>query len=141
MTKEEFVERLIGKRYRPSGNGPDEFDCYGLVAYVLKQRQSIDLPTVHRSEDEAAAARSIARAVKRYSRRAGWVAVESPAEWDIVLMANVDGREHHMGIYVVLYNTRWVLHCEPKTGVILDDLATLPHRGFNRITFYRRNGP
>lgn len=133
-----FISGLIGKPYRPGADGPDEFDCYGLVRHVLAKCYAIELPYVKRPEDQKPAAEEVAQAITRQSVRAQWQAACEPQDGDVVVMANVDGREHHLGVYVVVDRMHIVLHTENHCGVVWDDLPSLEAKGFFRRSFFRR---
>ncbi len=77
---------LLGTPYRWGGEGPDGFDCSGLVNYVFKSALGIELPRVSREM----ARKDDAELIKDRGKL---------AEGDLVFFGR-KGRVNHVGIYV-----------------------------------------
>lgn len=142
--REAFIAGLIGRSYAFGGDGPREFDCYGLVAYVQRHCFNRDLPDIDRSnvaQTTEAVSRKVAHGLLNNPARKLWRRIDDPnaaAEGDIALMGNVDGRNYHIGTAVFLGRNFVVLHAEHPAGVTWDDVPSLRVKGYNRITFFRR---
>jgi hypothetical protein len=138
--RERLIESLIGRPYRPGADGPEAFDCYGVVRHVRMHCLDDALPLIVRPVDEAPCRQAIARTLLKHPTKEQWKMHEVAEEWDVVLMGNVDQRPFHMGICVRVKGQFAVLHAEaaPVNRVILDDLPALSLKGFNRLEFYRR---
>lgn len=83
------VTELIGCRYAAGGDGPDEFDCYGLLRYVRSHYFGLATPlgggVVTRRDFSLAGTRSIQRA----AAGGEWQRVEAPgAAGDCVLLGH-----------------------------------------------------
>lgn len=137
---EALVESLVGKPYREGANGPDAFDCYGLVRHTMGAAGLFLLPTIARPEGERPCGEAIGRALSEHPELGAWRKVAEPEEWDVAVMANVQERRRHIGLCVRLKGCFWVIHAQdaPVNRVILDDLPSLTAKGFNRVEFYRR---
>jgi NlpC/P60 family len=136
---------LIGRPYANGADGPDAFDCYGLVRHVRTIcYDDPSLPEIDREKHAKPDATNIARELARHLIRISqggpqaWQATGKPTDGDIVVMGNIDGRDYHMGVYVRLCRSYAVIHTEEGSGVIIDDVPSLPLKGFHRITYYRR---
>jgi cell wall-associated NlpC family hydrolase len=139
----ELFNSLIGRPYQHGADGPEAFDCYGLVRHVLREAYDQDLPIIERSTVPAtsnAIARAVATHFSRPVERQRWDEVKEPHDGDVALMGNVDGRNFHVGVAVLLGRVFSVLHADEKAGVIVDDVVSLPVKGFHRINYFRRRG-
>lgn len=137
---EALVESLVGKPYREGADGPDAFDCYGLVRFAMGATGLIALPEINRPQGERPCGEAIGRALAGHPELGAWRKVGEPEDWDVAVMANVQERRRHIGLCVRLKATLWVIHAQdaPVNRVILDDLPSLQIKGFNHVEFYRR---
>lgn len=139
----QFLKSLIGKPYAFGANGPDEFDCYGLVVYLHKHCCGADLPEIDRTgieETTEAISRAVARNLLRHPDRERWAQLPEGAEGDgdLVVMGNVDGRNYHIGLALFLGRQFVIVHAEYPSGVTYDDRFSLEAKGYNQIHFFRR---
>lgn len=105
----------IGLPYKEGSWGPDEFDCWGLLAHVYKNEFKIDLLEHMLAYD------GVKDKVSRMSEHIGeWTPVEIPVAGDGVLFL-VQGRMPHCGIYVgdgtVLHSVDGIASCIQKIDV------------------------
>ena len=81
----ELLENLLGKKYIWGADGPNSFDCSGLVQYVYKNALGKDIPRV--SYEQA----KFGQAVKKEDLQVG----------DLVFFDTMNkGRVSHVGMYV-----------------------------------------
>lgn len=135
---------LIGRPWRAGAEGPDAFDCRGLVRYVWLTQRGIDVPPLAREICEDAHAIIVAALNHGWSPIGRGPAVR-PREWDIVMMTSLRGP--HVGVMVQADMRLGLLHCVGGVGddgvergeVIfnqrLEDAAVL---GFGRFEIWRR---
>ncbi len=123
-----WAAALIGLPWAPGAQGPDAFDCRGLVRYVVRSRLGVELPDV---EDAHGSPWRPAVALP-------------PAEHDVVLMQGPDGR--HIGILVRSSRLLGVLHSagtidrrtgRPVGGVVFQSLADATADGYHRHERWR----
>lgn len=134
----DLVERWLGRPYAPAGDGPDAFDCYGLVRHFDRVYGPDRLPDITRPADEALSKDAISGVLRGAPVRGHWRKVTGLARhWDVVVMGNIDGREFHLGRCLMQRGQFGVLHVEPRLGVVFDDLPTLRLKGFNRVDHFR----
>jgi cell wall-associated NlpC family hydrolase len=114
---------LIGLPWAVGAEGPDAFNCWGLVKFWCARVHGVDLGRVEVAAHENQA-RAIAAAV-----RSGWSHVKGPAqEHDIALLCNpVDGGRH-VGVVLHANHKLGLLHCEgsathPTPGVVWEPLG------------------
>ncbi len=126
-----WTHELIGLPWSP------QFDCWGLVRRVFKERHGIDMP------EHAAGVLRITEA----AHVSGWRPVQPPAfpqEHDIVLMRNLR-KERHVGVIVranrrlqVLHNDGCMADGRPTGAVRLQTLAQMMSEGCSGIELWRR---
>jgi cell wall-associated NlpC family hydrolase len=127
-----WASDLIGKQYRHGANGPDSFDCWGLVRYVLQTHYKINVPEFDVPDDWYTANKILTQT----SELANWRKVDTMAEGQVVMMAR---REHpvHIGLAVAANGRLGVLHCAKPAGVLYQYLRGLQEAGWGRLTHYR----
>nr|WP_276556660.1 NlpC/P60 family protein [Rhodoblastus acidophilus] len=108
---------MIGKPYKSGGDGPHEFDCYGLAAHVLRGVFGVNLPP---------------RAVGALSAYRGWRQIDQPMDGALVMLTHARGR--HVGVY--LAREGGVIHALEECGVVFDDMQSLGFRGLGQPAFW-----
>lgn len=127
MTLDDFV----GLPYREGARGPDEYDCYGLVAAVFRAVRGVELPDWYQpTPGQQGASRAISAALAGEvdggrSVRVNWPD-DLPEEWDIAIVGSAD-RPHHVGVCVA----GGVLHASKAFGSAWHSLSRF-------LTFYPR---
>jgi cell wall-associated NlpC family hydrolase len=126
------IDHFIGLPYRHGARGPDAFDCYGLVAAVIKAVKGLDLPDFHQDQPgPQSASRAIAAALAGETAGGRSIKVEEPADYDIAVVGS-NHRPHHVGVFIA----GGVLHASQAFG------STWHPRGrfemlYPRTEFYR----
>ena len=101
-----LLKEQVGKPYVWGANGPDSFDCSGLVRYVYKNALGKDIPRV--SEDQS----KVGQAVSRENLQPG----------DLVFFDTMDkGKVSHVGMYIG--NNEFIHAANSKKGVIKSKLT------------------
>jgi hypothetical protein len=133
---------LIGLPYTDGANGealdgPNSYNCWGLVRCVFRREKGIELPLVHVDPIEPDFIAN-KKAMKAVFERSGWrpVREKAPQEFDICLMSNVHGR--HVGVATYANMAMQLLHSIEGEGVSVIAFRDLWMLGFNNITIWRR---
>jgi cell wall-associated NlpC family hydrolase len=122
----------LGKPWRLGADGPDAYDCWGLVRAALRQRAGIDLePIVIPQSDQ----RGIVAAFLAHPALSAWARVDAPRELDAVLMAQAR-HPMHVGLWVAGGTDLRVMHA-PQCGVVVQDVVSLRTHGFRIVASYR----
>ena len=101
-----LLKEQVGKPYVWGANGPDSFDCSGLVRYIYKNALGKDIPRV--SEDQS----KVGQAVSRENLQPG----------DLVFFDTMDkGKVSHVGMYIG--NNECIHAANSKKGVIKSTLT------------------
>ena len=115
----ELLENQLGKKYIWGADGPNSFDCSGLVQYVYKNALGKDIPRV--SYEQA----KFGQAVKKEDLQVG----------DLVFFDTMNkGRVSHVGMYVG--NNEFIHASNPKDGVKKSTLS-----GFYEKTYIGARRP
>jgi cell wall-associated NlpC family hydrolase len=126
-----MIDELQGKPWTLGANGPDTFDCWGLVRHIYKQVFDIELPVIQADHDSAL---YLARFMKQTEHRKRLKQVQHPCHGAVVLMS---GNNHptHVGVYLEV-DRGGILHCMESAGVRFDRVATLPQLGWGQLSYY-----
>lgn len=125
MTRAALLRSLVGKPYVRGSDGPNDFDCYGLVRLVSRDVFGRTLP---------------GRDTLLALSNPRWRRVAIPVDGALVLMERAG--EKHIGIWL---GEGGVLHAVAPPGwtpgdrrpsVVFDALTTLPLRGYSKQRFY-----
>ena len=127
MTPED-IRQYVGLPYELGADGPDRFDCRGLVCHILRQHFGRAVPDLPVGTDMAA--------LWSASLETGaWETVATPSHGDAVVMRG--GADPHVGIYLAP-GAPGVLHAyAPMHQVIWTPLDRLRVMGFGRLAYVR----
>jgi len=130
-----WATTLIGKPYVIGGEGPDKFDCWGLVRWCFINQFGIDMPRITIGGPTAA---DRAKAIREVEDASGWrpCADSRPGDRDILLMYGPSGR--HVALALAVNGGVHVLHCIEEVGVTLTSFSEMWFLGFKDITIWRK---
>ena len=100
-----LAESQLGKGYAWGGNGPDNYDCSGLVQYVYNQAGGVKLPRV--TTDQVKVGQTVAMSQLQPGDLLYWGSTDAP---------------YHVGIYVG--NNQYVSAATPEQGVVLQTISS-----------------
>lgn len=126
------VDDFVGLPYREGARGPSEYDCYGLVAAVLRAARGIELPDWYQdTPGPQGASRAISAALAGEVSGGRCTRVDAPADFDIAIVGSTT-RPHHVGVVV----HGGVLHASKTFGSAWHSLVRFrtfyPHTEFYR---------
>ena len=121
------IAGLIGRPYALGADGPECFDCRGLLLYCQRRFFGKTLPALPLG--------LAMREVFAGQLQAGhWALVQSPAHGDGVLLRG--GDHPHVGIWLTCTGPG-VLHALEGIGVVWSPAATLRLMSYSRLRFVR----
>jgi hypothetical protein len=126
------LRQLIGRPWRAGAEGPDAFDCYGLVRHVMRQR-GVELPELAFTGDTLRDVALGETAVNHLT----WTRLSGPWPWCLVLMGrkgNFKPLWTHVGVW--FEPDMKVLHAQRCSGVTASSLAALRLLGYAETAFY-----
>jgi cell wall-associated NlpC family hydrolase len=111
------IRSLVGVPYLSHGNDPARgFDCFTLVARVLKQDHGVDLFSHASSYDDSMADNT--ETIRRVAESGDWrrVPLEHAQRGDVLLLVTA-GAPRHMGVVVA---DGMFAHASPGRGVTIE---------------------
>lgn len=143
-TASHWAAPLIGKPWASGAEGPEAYDCRGLVRQVLREQRGIEaLPL-------APELMTSAEAIVGCARAQGWRPVgrglqSQYAEWDVVMMRGAQGP--HVGVMIRADGRLMLLHAvgaldaqgRPHGEVVCQRLDQAQALGFGRFEFWRKD--
>ena len=108
-----FANKYIGCPWVAGAQGPDSFDCWGFVRFVLLHEYGYNVPPVNINPDN----------------------VDKPQDGDVVLMRQAKNPVH-AGLWLDI-DGGGILHCVRGSGVVFQNIASLNLSGWFIDSFYR----
>jgi len=129
-----WATKYIGRPWVKDGDGPDEFNCGGLVRYLYRERLGIEVPTV---DVDALSLLSVAKLLKDKDGglHKDWVKVEAPKDMDAVELSHAKD-PHHVGLWLDV-DGGGVLHCVQGIGVMFSNPTNLHMSGWKIKGYWR----
>lgn len=125
-----IVTTYLGKAWVNGGQGPDAYDCWGLVRAIYKNEKSIEIPYFN---VDALKPLEVRHAFQETNEYANWREVSEKQDLDVVLLSQAS-RPHHVGVWF----QGKLLHAVEGAGVVWQAENSLKLHGWNIITTYRR---
>lgn len=138
MTAEDitFCAGLIGKPWVSGAQGPEAFDCWGLLCHVFRERRGLELPPFGGVD-----ALGLAGVVKAIANQApGWDKVETPEHFAAVGMSE-NRAIHHVGLWLDDGSGGGVLHSFQGGGVVFQKPQAIRARGMQHFHFFNYRKP
>lgn len=129
-----WAAAYLGRPWRLGADGPETYDCWGLVRAVYRARCGVEIPAAGFASEEP---RALIAGIAAYPAWNEWRPVEGrPDELDAVVMAQ--GRHPvHVGLWVAAGAAMAVLHTTRAGGVVVQDKPSLSATGFRIVGTYR----
>jgi len=128
----EFCLGLIGKPWVSGAAGPDTFDCWGLLRYVLRERRGIAIASYSGVSETGIAAMVRTAAIECSNK---WEPIATPVHLCGVAMSRGRAIEH-VGLWLDEAGGG-VLHCFESFGVVFQTTNTIRNTGFQNFNFYK----
>ena len=127
-----FANKYIGLPWVAGRQGPDSFDCWGFVRWVLAHEYGHIVPPVNINPDNL---RDVLRAFKEDLAFQAFKEVEKPQDGDVVLMRQ-SKNPVHAGLWLDV-DGGGVLHCVRDSGVVFQIVHSLNLNGWYLDSYYR----
>lgn len=126
-----FANKYIGRPWIAGTQGPDNFDCWGFVRYVLLHEYGFDVPPVNINPNNL---RDVLYAFKNDLAFQAFYEVEKPQDGDVVLMRQ-SKNPIHAGLWLDV-DGGGVLHCVRGNGVVFQNIRSLNICGWYLDSYY-----
>lgn len=128
-----MIEKLLGKPYKPGANGPNAYDCWGLVQVVQKELFGREMPDI-RTPPSDNNPRTMIAFIRSHPARKQWRKADGPRHGRIVEMCR-SNLPFHIGVYLDI-DRGGILHAAQGLGVVFDPLILLPVQGWHGLTYH-----
>lgn len=126
----------LGKPWESGKEGPDAFDCWGLVRYVQKLHYQRELSAIHVDADNV---RAVVQAFSSNDERTRWQQVAIPQDGDCLLLSQ-SKEPTHVGVWLDV-DGGGLLHAVKGTGVVFSSAANIRLMGYNILGAYTCSQP
>lgn len=130
-----WAEQYLGKPWESGAQGPDSFNCWGLVRTVAKAHFGFEPPLIVIDESIGSAVRA---AFRTHPAHAQYQCVTHPIAGDIVEMGSAKDM-WHVGIWLDV-DGGGILHSVQGVGVVYTQTRHLKMLGWSRTIFWRYVG-
>ena len=127
-----FANKYIGRPWVAGAQGPDSFDCWGFVRYVLKHEYGYAVPQVNVNPE---CLRDVLHAFRTDLAFTAFMEVPYPRGGDVVLMRQAKNPVH-AGLWLDV-DGGGVLHCVRGNGVVFQNIASLNACGCFLDSYYQ----
>ena len=127
-----FANKYIGKPWIAGKQGPDSFDCWGFVRYVLLHEYGYNVPPVNINPDNL---RDVLHAFRSDLAFQAFIEVKEPCDGDVVLMRQAKNPVH-AGLWLDI-DGGGILHCVRGNGVVFQNISSLNMCGWFIDSYYR----
>jgi len=128
-----WAMQYLGRPWVSGGQGPHDFDCWGLVRWVQREHFGRELPLV---VVDATCKAEILAAFDGHAEYARWQLVEKPAEGDCVVTMTAPDEPSHVGVYLEIDGGR-ILQCVTGSGVVAPSLRATRRSIGQHLQFWR----
>ena len=129
-----WANDYIGLPWEKGAEGPDTYDCYGLLRVVQRRYYDVEMPRL--VEVDRGSILAVVRAIRRNPENKLWEAIAAPCDGCLVKMHKQDNPDH-IGVWLDT-DGGGVLHCCQAYGVGFDSFFDLSIMGWRGITYHRR---
>ena len=127
-----WAQEYVGKPWRENADGPDAFDCWGLVRHVYRQQLKVELPPYPGLFELGA--KHLRASIRDGLRSGKWVELVAPKDLCAVLMS-ASRVYDHVGVYLA-QDGGLILHSVHGRGVVAQPRHALLAIGIQRTAFY-----
>lgn len=130
-----WATKYIGKPWVVASDGPDAYDCWGLVVEIHRRLHGRTLEIIPVEENNL---KALIRTIDAHPERKRWEIVHKPQEGDIALMRQ-SRHPIHVGVWLDV-DGGGILHCIQGAGVVFQNLLSLGSTGWKIDNYYRYIG-
>lgn len=133
-----WINDVVGKPWRDRANGPDAYDCWGLVTDKFLRVNGVELPLVE-GYDSGEPIEQIGSPVRDAY---GWPEIVNPQDGAVFCVFLSNGDMVHVGVIVAVHKAGlYAVHAAGKDGKgqVIAEPARVVHNRYNtRIKYYMR---
>ncbi len=130
-----WAVEYIGKPWRMASDGPDAFDCWGLVVEIQRRLYGRNLETIQVDPKNL---RLLIETIRDHPVRLDWRPTASPKEGDVALLRQ-SRHPVHVGVWLEV-DGGGILHAMRERGVVFQNMRSLHLNGWQIENFYEYTG-
>lgn len=135
MTGMHWAFSYMNKPWQNGAQGPDAFDCWGLVRHALKHHYGIDAPAV---DVDAYHLRDVVELLSEHLSSDRWRKLDRPQDGSCIVMSQ-SKKPTHVGLWLDI-NRGGVLHVFEGSNVVFSSPSALRLLGYNMLGAYQHAG-
>lgn len=121
----------LGKPWIVGANGPDAFDCWGLVEHIYQTQKGI---TLCRYADIDKLNKAEVNNQIKESLETTWKRLEIPSDLALVTLSNLPNKVYHVGCYIDK-DQGYIIHTRKNIGCMIEPMDKIVSN-WNHIKFY-----
>lgn len=129
-----WATQYIGMPWVRGAHGPDSFDCWGFVRFILHLHYGIYVPNFDIPDNQLEASKLMLHSTELTN----WRIVPDIGDGHIVMMAK-RSIPLHIGICIMANERLGILHCVQHVGVLFQDVQGVRSSGFGKLSFYKHH--
>ena len=137
MTNIDWINSVTGKPWVDRADGPNSFDCWGLVVDSFRRIDGVELPDVT-GYDSGEPIEVIGSPVRDDY---GWPEIDKPTDGAVFCVFLSNGDMVHVGRVLIADGILYAVHAAGKNGkgqVTPEPMRTVAERYVDRIKYYMR---
>lgn len=127
--KAEQIVPYVGLPWKKGADGPDAYDCWGLLRHIQLEYFNTYVPLVTIGDAD-----ECKQTLKNQLDSGVWRETKTPLHGDGVLLKA--GNDPHVGVFLDVDGGR-ILHSIQGFGVTFSPLRNLPGMGYGRVKYYQ----
>jgi len=124
--------QYLGLPWVSGHEGPNSFDCWGLVRYVQKHHFNRELSSITVDADNI---RAVVKEFNNNNERNQWQLVDQATDGDCLLLSQ-NKEPTHVGVWLDI-DSGGLLHAVRGSGVVFSSPANIKLMGYNILGAYR----
>lgn len=130
-----WATEYIGKPWRMASDGPEAFDCWGLVVEIQRRLYGRNLETIQVDPQNL---RLLIQTIRDHPVRLDWKPTLYPKEGDVALLRQ-SRHPVHVGVWLEV-DGGGILHAAQERGVVFQNMRSLLLNGWQIENFYEYTG-
>lgn len=128
-----WVMNYLGKPWDSGAQGPDAYDCFGLVRAVQRDFFNREMPMI---VVDALNPDTVKKTFKNTDNYHNWQIVQTPIEGDCVITKSTPTTPEHVGVWVDADGGK-ILQCVFGSGVVLVSISATKKMIGQHLEFWR----
>lgn len=113
--------KYLGKPWEVGANGPNSFDCWGLLEDIYKNEKGV---TLSRYADlDKLCKEDVCRTIET-DLQTTWIRLENPVDLCLVTLSNLPNKIFHVGCFIAK-DAGYVIHTRKNFGCMIEPMGKI----------------